>query len=98
MDGRVAGDFAGALLAAMGVAREGLIDWTYSQTQPRAAVAGVARHVAALVGHPAAEGILRRAAVELVLLATAAGRAAGLAPGFGWSYAGRRLWQRAGFG
>ncbi|MEO8240871.1 MAG: BadF/BadG/BcrA/BcrD ATPase family protein [bacterium] len=88
LDGRVAGEFADALLAEMGVARDELIDWTYSQSAPRAAVAGVARHVAALAARPEAAAILKRAAAELILLAEAAGRTAGLAPGFQWSYAG----------
>ena len=80
--------FARGLLAALGIAGEDLIAWTYGHGG-RAEVAGVARHVAALAagGNVEAIGLLRRAARELAALGRAAGRAAGLDE-MRWSHAG----------
>lgn len=89
LDGRQrAAGFAAGILGGLGISGEGLIAWTYGQ--PRVAVAGVARLVArqAEAGDPVALGLLRRAARELGDLTRAAMRAAGLAPGARWSFAG----------
>ena len=90
LDGRQnAPGLATGLLGALGIAGSELIAWTYAQAQPRAAVAGLARHVAGLAAHdPDAGEIMARAAAQLVELAQAAGRNAGLAPGCPWSFAG----------
>ncbi len=87
LDGRVrAADFAGGILAALGVAGAGLIDWTYGQPHPRAAIAGLAVVVAGLAdgGNREARALLARAALQLAALA----RGAGWRRGDNWSYAG----------
>ena len=90
LDGRHrAPGLAAGILDALGIPGAELIEWTYSQTQPRAAIAALSRRVDALAGHDAdAADILSRAAGHLVELARAAGRVSGQSYGFGWSYAG----------
>ena len=78
-----------AVLAALGITGAELIDWTYSQTQPRAAIAALSRTVDSLAAHDAdAARILDQAAAELVDLARAACRISGQGPTVAWSYAG----------
>lgn len=90
LDGRRrSAGFARGILAALGIAGQDLIGWTYGAGAGRARIAQVARHVAALAaeGNGEAARLLRRAASELALQGRAAGRAAGL-EGMRWSYAG----------
>ena len=96
LDGRSrAAGFAAGILAGLGIAGDQLIAWTYGQ--PRVAVAGVAVLVARLAeeGNRDAVALLGRAARELGDLTRAAMRAAGLARGARWSYAGGVLGNRA---
>jgi glucosamine kinase len=89
LDGRQrAAGFAAGILGGIGISGDGLIAWTYGQ--PRVAVAGVARLVARLAeaGNRDALVLLLRAARELGDLTLAAMRAAGLARGARWSFAG----------
>ncbi len=91
IDGRAEDSgFAGALCAAIGIAPGDLIDWTYARAAPRAAVAGLARAVAALqaAGDATATAILTRAAQELAVVARAAATRAGLDGPLRWSMAG----------
>ena len=90
LDGRQhAPAFADAMLRALGIAGSDLIDWTYSQTQPRAAIAALSRQVGTLASHdPDAAYLMARAAAQLVDLAHAAARISGQGPDVGWSYAG----------
>jgi glucosamine kinase len=88
LDGRQrAAGFAAGILAETG---DQLIDWTYDQAQPRVAVAGLAVVVSqmAAAGDRDAVALLGRAARELGDLTRAAMRAAGLARGTRWSFAG----------
>ena len=100
LDGRRrSGGFARGILAALGIAGDDLIAWTYGRVRAgrggaghglaRADIAAVARHVAALAADGNAEAtlLLKRAARELAALGRAAGRAAGLDE-MRWSYAG----------
>lgn len=90
LDGRQnAPVFAKGILDALGLTGSDLIEWTYGQSHPRAAVAGLSRHVSALAGHDAdAAQILKQAAGQLVELSRTAARTAGLAEGHAWSFAG----------
>lgn len=78
---RLASPFGKTLLDALGIGRDGLIDWVYGQQNPRSGIASIARHVSALAaaGTADAVSILKDAATELVATARAAARAAGLA-------------------
>ncbi len=90
LDGRQnAPGLAAGILEALGIPGSGLIEWTYGQAQPRAAVAALARRVDALAAVDAdAAGILGLAAAQLVDLARGAARASGVGPDAGWSFAG----------
>lgn len=78
---RPASAFGKAVLDALGVGSNGLIDWVYGQQNPRSCIASVARHVSALAaaGTDDAISILQQAATELSATARAAARSAGLA-------------------
>ncbi|MBC7478487.1 MAG: hypothetical protein H7317_10390 [Pseudorhodobacter sp.] len=90
LDGRQqASVLTAGILDALGIAGSALIEWTYSQPQPRAAVAALARRVDDLAATDADAGdILARAAVQLVDLGRAAARASGQGYDVPWSYAG----------
>ena len=95
LDGRrSASDFAAAILAGLGLSRDGLIGWIYGDGGQRARIASVAQVVARLAaggqpeGRAEAQAILRRAAGHLVVLARVTAQRCG-APGLPrWSYAG----------
>lgn len=102
-DGRRDGaGFATALSARLGVRPEdgpfGLMAWAHAhaQTSPRAAVAGVARHVDALAesGDAEARAILIAAARDLYRQARSAARLAGLPRPLVWCGAGSVLGSR----
>lgn len=91
IDGRrAASAFGAGLRAALGIGPDGLIDWVYGQSNPRAGIASIARHVSALAGNGDndAAGILRDAANELAASAKAAAHAAGLGSRSAFSSAG----------
>ena len=90
LDGRQAAPgLTAGILDALNITGAQLIDWTYNQSQTRAAVAHLSRRVAEMAGHdPDAADILNRAAAQLVDLARTAARISGQAPGYDWSYAG----------
>lgn len=80
---------AAGILDALGIPGSGLIEWTYSHAQPRAAIAALARRVDDLSAtEPDAADILSLAAAQLVELARAAARASGQGPDLAWSFAG----------
>ncbi|MEI6096825.1 MAG: BadF/BadG/BcrA/BcrD ATPase family protein [Alphaproteobacteria bacterium] len=90
LDGRQDAEaFAAGMLDAIGIIGAELIAWTYGQTQPRAAVAALARDVVALAeqNQDAAE-IVRQAAAHLVEMGRSAARRADLPRGHRWSFAG----------
>lgn len=91
LDGRLpASGFSAAILQALGVGPEGLLDWCYAQDHRRSAIAGLARRVAerAAAGDAVALGILNRAGDALAETLLAAWRkAAGDLP-LRWSHAG----------
>lgn len=91
MDSRLPNDgFLNEFCAAIGVAPEDLIDWTFGQSEMRTAIAGLARHVSGLAKNrqPTAIRILKAAAAELALAANAAARLSGLGNNPDWSFAG----------
>jgi glucosamine kinase len=91
LDGRAnAPALAQALLSRLGCGAEGLIDWAYGPQGTRAAVAGLARDVAALAeaGDRDADALLAEAAGHLAAQARAAARLAALPEAFDWSHAG----------
>jgi hypothetical protein len=91
VDGRQAcGAFADGLLGALGITGDDLIGWIYRQPQPRAAIASVARHIAAMAarGDWVAKGLMERASEHLSVLGHAVARQAGLSAPLRWSYAG----------
>jgi len=90
LDGRQrAPGLAAGILDALGIHGSALIEWTYAQAQPRAAVAALAQRVDALAATDADAGdILVRAAAQLVDLGRAAARASGQDHDMPWSYAG----------
>ena len=90
LDGRQsAPGLAAGILDALNIHSGELIAWTYSHTQPRAAVAALSRRVGDLAATDAdAANILKRAAAQLVDLARAAARTGGLGHGHAWSHAG----------
>ena len=90
LDGRQsAPGLAAGILTALGIQGSDLIEWTYGQAQPRAAVAALARQVDALAAVDAdAAEIIGLAAGHLVDLARAAARASEAPPEAGWSFAG----------
>lgn len=91
IDGRTPeSGFAEALCARMGVEGEALIDWTYSQIEPRKAIAALARDVSALgqTGDAVARSILVSAGDELSLAGRVAGQRAGLGRPCRWSFSG----------
>ncbi|WP_417310182.1 N-acetylglucosamine kinase [Devosia sp.] len=69
-----------SLFASLGIAPTALLEWIYSQGNPRAAIATVARHVSeqAAAGEPEAMEIMSEAGVRLAEVARAAANAAGL--------------------
>lgn len=80
LDGRQScADFADGLLQRMGVAKDGLIAWTYGQTHPRAGVASVAREVSALAdaGVLDAQTMMQVAALHLAEQGKVAAQRAG---------------------
>ena len=91
LDGRATCDaFASGLLARLGLDPGGLITWAYGQTNLRATMAGVARHVSAMasLGDAGAQGLMTRAGVHLAALGLAAARSSGAETPLRWSYAG----------
>ncbi|MHA3914401.1 N-acetylglucosamine kinase [Halovulum sp. GXIMD14793] len=91
IDGRLLDDgFAQAFCAQTGIGADKLIDWVYSQSQPRTAIGQLARAVSALAdaGDTSAHAILMDAAGELARAAKAAQHRSGLHSGGIWSYAG----------
>ncbi len=82
--------FAQGLLAQLGLHQDGLSAWTYGQADPRAAIAGVARHVSALAdaGVPEAAAILHGAARHLTDQARTAARLAGVPSPPRWTMSG----------
>lgn len=94
LDGRaVYADFALPLLNRMGVAQDALTEWTYTQAQPRAAIAGVARHVSALAdaGVADAQNLMQAAALQLAEMGKTATRFSGLPSAMRWATAGSVL-------
>lgn len=91
LDGRLAASgFSAAILQALGVGPEGLLDWCYAQDHRRSAIAGLARRVAerAASGDAVALGILTRAGDALAETLLAAWRKAAGGRPLRWSYAG----------
>ena len=91
VDGRKScAGFADGLLRALGLGPDALISWAYGQTNPRAQIAAVARHVAALAAaqDPDAQALMTRAAAHLAALGQTAARTSGAANPLRWSYAG----------
>lgn len=95
LDGRLTDEtgsgsaFAQAILAACGVAADGLIDWAFERQGHRARLASLARTVSGLAeaGNGQARHLLETAADRLVEHVFAARRALGQ-PDLAWSYAG----------
>lgn len=77
---RPVSDFGRGFLQALEIEPGELIDWVYGQSNPRAGIASLARHVSALAASGATDAvdILQAAAAELAAIALAAGRAVGL--------------------
>ena len=95
LDGRrAATGFAPALMAVIGVSDHdgafALLDWVAAMDHARSAIAGIARAVDALAeaGDATATAVLRQAADELALQATAAATRAACGPAFNWAQAG----------
>ncbi len=91
LDGRqICAEFAISLLQRIGITGDDLIAWTYGQTNPRTAIAGIARAVSALAdaGVAEAQAILRGAADHLAEHGKTAARLGGAASPPRWAIAG----------
>lgn len=91
LDGRrPAAEFASGILAALGIAGDDLIGWTYGLAQRRAGIATIAGHVSALAasGDIQAQALMNHAAVHLSALGQAAAKASGSTQPLRWSFAG----------
>lgn len=91
LDGRrPAADFATGILAALGIAGDELICWTYGLAQQRSGIAAIAVQVSALAagGDTQALALMNLAAVHLSALGQAAVQASGSNQPLKWSFAG----------
>lgn len=85
--------FSQLLLQQLGIAATDLSTWTYRQSQPRVAIAAVARQVSALAdsGVPQARALMQAAAAQLAALGHTATRLSGAMLPLRWSIAGSVL-------
>lgn len=94
LDGRQdSAAFSQLLLQRLGIAAADLSTWTYGQSQPRVAIAAVARQVSALAdsGVPQARALMQAAAAQLAALGHTAARLSGAMLPLRWSVAGSVL-------